>query len=107
MNNDYKEYRAALAERRNKMTGATEWVVRFTHPSTPLDHGKVAWFSIPDGQSWFTDPEDHHWFCTFLEHRKNVAVKFNILKDAFDFLSRLRPAEIGNDEPARGMARAQ
>src|SRR5579872_2135897 len=87
-------YRSGLYERKNNLTGATEWVLRFTHPSAVGDLSKFVWFDVPPGNSWFVNRDDHNWFCAFIEHRRNIAVKFTRMHDAFGFLERLRPAEV-------------
>jgi hypothetical protein len=91
---NHEEYRGAVIERRNNRTNRKEWCAKFTHPSAPLDNREVLWLSIPDGHSWFVDREDLRWFCLAIENRRNVAVKFNRLQDAYGFLTHLRPCEI-------------
>lgn len=104
MNSEHKEYRAGLYERRNNRSGKTEWVVRFTHPSAPSDAGKVAWFDVAAGNSYFVDPEDCKWFAIFINYKKNIAIRFERLPDAYGFLEKLRPAEKHNEGQAAAHA---
>lgn len=99
---EHAEYRASLCERRNSRSGATEWVLWWKHPANTGD--KPIWLDVPAGNSWFTSRTDHEVFCAAIERRLTVAVGFKQLADGYGFLEKLRPAEIGNDEPARGMA---
>jgi hypothetical protein len=92
----HNEYRGALCERTNNKTGKREWCVRFTLPSTRVDHQQVLWLAIPDGATWFTDRQEFLWFCSALELRRNVAVRFSRLDDAYGFLKHLRPCEIAD-----------
>jgi hypothetical protein len=102
MNNDIVSnrdagYRAAICERKNNRTGATEWCVRFTRPALPLKHSEVAWFSLPAGATWITDPTEHRYFAAFLNQRFNISVKCQTIRQAAEFLERLRPAQVGEE----------
>ncbi len=92
------QYNGVLRRRINAHTGKREFCYFLNRPGA-FDPNLTVWFSMPAGQSWPSSSESE-MMANAIAAGRNVAVKFDDIRDAAEFVVALEAAEIGDDAEA-------
>ena len=85
--------RAAICERRENLDGGgVMWAVRFTHPTSQVNHRQTLWLdgktpTTKDGLDFFKNGKECQLFAIGFENDRDVAVKFSDYAAAVKFLA--------------------